>query len=129
MTKGLRENPRRPFLLIQLKFKFYQIHLVRHEVIGEVRVHSTNKTFGTIPHPSIYNVRSYVLHASGCKSMAQIILRHLFIFHYSLEHAIQGIQRTVTFNRFVDVDIFSSLFRNRDFLIYLVPISRLMLCV
>ena len=68
-------------------------------------INPSNKAFRTIPHPRIYDVRAKVLHASGCKSMSQEILRHLFILHHSFEDAIQGIQGAVTFNRFVDVDV------------------------
>ena len=39
-------------------------------------------------NPSIYNVRSYVLHASRCKGMAQEILRNFLVLHYSLKHAV-----------------------------------------
>jgi hypothetical protein len=46
------------------------------------------------------------LHAGCRKGMAQEILRYFFILHHSLENAIQSIQRTVTVNRLVYVDIF-----------------------
>ena len=72
----------------------YQIHLVCHKLIMEMGVNSSNKAFRTIPHPSIYNVRSYVLHTGRCKGMTQVILCNFFILHHSLEY----------------VDIFSNLF-------------------
>ena len=33
------------FFAIKLKFKLYQIHLVRHELIREMGVNSSNKAF------------------------------------------------------------------------------------
>ena len=71
---------RRAFFFIKLKFKLHQIHLVRHKLIREMGVNSSDKAFRTIPHPSIYNVRSYILHTGRRKSMAQVIL--LFNLHY-----------------------------------------------
>ena len=117
------------FFFMKLKFKLYQIHLVRHELVREMSVNSANKAFRTVPHPSIYDIRANVLHTGRCKGMTQEILRNFLVLHHSLEHSIQGIQSTITVNRFIDVYIFSSLLRNRNFLIHLVPISRLMLCV
>ena len=68
------------FFFIKLKFKLHQIHLACHELIREMGINSTHKSFRTIPHPSIYNVRSYILHTGRRKSMAQVIL--LFNLHY-----------------------------------------------
>ena len=61
--------------------------------------------------------------------MAQEILRNFFILHHSFEYTIQGIQRTVTINRLIDVDVLSGLLGNRNFLIHLITIGRLMLCI
>ena len=51
-------------------------------------INSADKTFRTIPHPSIYNIWSYILHAGRYKGMSQEILRNLFILHHSLKHAV-----------------------------------------
>ena len=56
-------------------------------------INSSNQSFRAIPHPSIYNVRSYVLHTGRRKGMAQVILRYFFILHHSLENAIQSIKK------------------------------------
>ena len=77
---------RRAFYL--LKFKLYQIHLRGHELVRKVRINSSNKTFGTIPHPSIYNIRSYILYTSRRKGMSQKILRNFFVLHNSLKHMV-----------------------------------------
>ena len=76
------------FLLDFLEFKVHQIHLRSHEFIGKMGVNSSNKAFGTIAHPSIYNVRSYVLH-TGCRiRMPQIILCNGIIFQHFLKDSI-----------------------------------------
>ena len=56
--------PEELFPFMKLKFKLHQVHLICHELIGEMGVNSPNKAFRTIPHPSIYNIRSYILHTS-----------------------------------------------------------------
>ena len=58
---------------MKLKFKLHQIHLVGHELIREMGVNSSNKALRTIPHPSVYNVRSYVLHAGRRKGNLNLI--------------------------------------------------------
>ena len=73
---------------ILLKFKLHQIHLVGHKLIREMGVNSSDKAFRTIPHPSIHNIRSYVLHTGCCKGMTQVILCNFFILHHSLEYAV-----------------------------------------
>lgn len=60
-----------------------------------MRIYSSYQSFRAVAHPNIHNVRANVLHASRCKDMAQVILCNFFILHYSLENAIQSIQRTV----------------------------------
>ena len=57
-----------------LELKLHQIHLVGHELIREMGINTPNKAFRTVPHPSIYNIRSYILHTGRCKGMAQKIL-------------------------------------------------------
>ena len=70
---------KRLFFLIFLEFELYQIHLHSHKFIGEMGIYSPYKAFRTIAHPSIYNVRSYVLHTSRRIRMAQIILRNRIV--------------------------------------------------
>ena len=105
---------------MKLKFKFHQIHLVAHEFIGEMRIHSTDQSFRTIPHPRIHDIGANVLRASRCKGMTQEILRNFLVLQNLLKNTIQGVQRAGTFNRFGDIDILSNLLRNRDLLIYLI---------
>ena len=78
ITKALRERYSKSFFAIKLKFKLYQIHLVCHKLIRKMGVNSSDKAFRTIPHPSIYNIRSYVLHAGCRKGMTQVILCNFF---------------------------------------------------
>ena len=53
-----------------LEFELYQIHLRGHEFIGKMGIYSSDKAFGTVTHPSVHNVRSYVLNTSRRISMA-----------------------------------------------------------
>ena len=79
------------FFFMNLKFKLHQIHLIYHESIREMGINTPNKPFRTVPHPSIYNIRSYVLHTGRRKGMAQEILCYFLVLHHSLEYTIQGI--------------------------------------
>ena len=72
IAKALRAHFSKDFF--SLEFKLHQIHLVRHELIREMGINTPNKAFRTVPHPSIYNIRSYILHTGHCKDMAQKIL-------------------------------------------------------
>ena len=58
------------FLVIFLEFELYQVHLRGHEFIGKMGIYSSDKAFGTVTHPSVHNVRSYVLNTSRRISMA-----------------------------------------------------------
>ena len=65
-TKAVRVIFSNDFFVCFLEFEFHQIHLRSHKFIGKMGIYSSDKAFGTIAHPSIHNVRSYVLHASRC---------------------------------------------------------------
>ena len=88
IAKAVRGIFSNGFFAYFLKFKLHQIHLLFHELIREMGVNSSDKAFRTVPHPSIYNVRSYVLHAGCCKGMAQEILCNFLVLHHSLEYAV-----------------------------------------
>ena len=42
-----------------LELKLNQTHLVTHELIRKMRIHSTNQSFRTIPHPRILRQLSF----------------------------------------------------------------------
>ena len=56
IAKALRDIFPKSFFFIKLKFKLHQIHLVRHKLIREMGVNSSDKPFRTVPHPSIHNI-------------------------------------------------------------------------
>ena len=95
MIKALQESFLEELFCYLLEFKFHQIHLLFHELIREVCIYSSYQSFRTIPHPSIYDIRTNVLHASGCVSMPKEILSYFTVFQFFLKLAIQRLKDTV----------------------------------
>ena len=103
ITKALRVISPKSFFAIKLKLKLHQTHLICHKFVRKMSVNSSNKALRTIPHPSIYNVRSYILHTGRCKGMTQEILRNFFILHHSLKYTIQYTRKQLSFVSFTPV--------------------------
>jgi hypothetical protein len=58
------------FIFKGLKWKFHQVHLLAHKLVGEVRIYSSNESIGAVTHPNINDIRANVLLAYRCERMS-----------------------------------------------------------
>ena len=54
-------------------------------------VNPSDKSFGRIAHPDIYNVRPNVLLTNSSERMTQEILSDVFIIHDTLENTVEAV--------------------------------------